>query len=130
LIVLDASVIIDLLLDRAPPAGRIARLTAGEELAAPHLLDAEVGHALRRAVLRDGLPASVALAALDDLTRIRLTRHAHMALLPRAFELRDNATFYDGLYLALAELLDATLLTRDRALAQVPGIAARVEVIA
>ncbi len=130
MIVVDASVVVDLLLDREPHARQIATLTAGEELSAPHLLDAEVGHALRRAVLRGGLPAVIARAALDDLARFRLTRHLHTALLPRAFELRDNATFYDGLYLALAEVLGATLLTRDRALAQIPGVEARVEVVA
>ncbi|MGH6897644.1 MAG: PIN domain-containing protein [Geminicoccaceae bacterium] len=49
--------------------------------------------------------------------------------MPRAFELRDNATIYDALYLALAEVLEAPLLTRDRRLARVPGVAARVEVV-
>lgn len=130
MIVVDASVVVDLLLDREPSAGRVTDLTAGQPLAAPHLLDAEVGHALRRGVLRGGLPASMALAALDDLGRLRLVRHSHTALLPRAFELRDNATIYDGLYLALAELLGATLVTRDKALARIPRVEARVEVIA
>lgn len=104
-------------------------MTAGEELAAPHLLDAEVGHALRRSVRRGGVPAAIARAAMDDLARFRLARHAHTTLLPRAFELRDNATFYDALYLALAELLGATLLTRDRALPRIQGVGARVEVV-
>jgi predicted nucleic acid-binding protein len=130
LIVVDASIVIDLLLDRGPLLRRIASLIAGEPLAAPHLLDAEVGHALRRSVLRGSLPAFLALSALDDLARFRLTRHSHTRLLPRAFELRDNATMYDALYLALAETLSATLFTRDRALARVPGVAARVEVVA
>ena len=103
---------------------------ASEPLVAPHLLDAEVGHALRRAVLRGLLPSSLALSALEDLARLQLIRHPHMALLPRAFELRDNATMYDALYLALAEILAVTFVTRDRRLAHIPGVAARVEVIA
>jgi predicted nucleic acid-binding protein len=130
LIVVDASVVIDLLMDRGPSGRRIASLIAGEPLAAPHLLDAEIGHAVRRSVLRGLLSASLALSALDDLTRLRLTRHSHTLLLARAFELRDNATMYDALYLTLAELLGATFVTRDKALAQVPGVAARVEVVA
>ena len=92
MIVVDASVVIDLLLDRGPDSRRIASLIAGEPLAAPHLLDAEIGHAVRRSVLRGLLPASLALSALDDLTRRRLTRQSHTLLLTRAFELRDNAT--------------------------------------
>ena len=130
MIIVDASIVIDLLLDRGQFLRRIASRIAGEALAAPHLLDAEVGHALRRSVLRGSLPAAFALSALDDLARLRLTRHPHTLLLPRAFELRDNATFSDALYLALADTLSATLFTRDRALARVPGIAARVEVVA
>ena len=50
--------------------------------------------------------------------------------LPRAFELRDNATMYEALYLALAEALEATLLTRDRRLARIPGVAVQVDVVA
>lgn len=71
----------------------------------------------------------MALSALDDLARLELTRHPHMALLPRAFKLRDNATMYDALYLALAEFLGATLVTRDQSLAQIPGLKAEVQVI-
>jgi predicted nucleic acid-binding protein len=71
----------------------------------------------------------MALSALDDLTRLELTRHPHTALLARAFELRDNATMYDALYLALAELLEATLVTRDQSLARIPGLDAEVQVI-
>jgi predicted nucleic acid-binding protein len=58
-----------------------------------------------------------------------MTRHAHSPLLKRAFDVRDNVTVYDGLYLALAEALPAVLVTRDEALAGVPGCRARVEVI-
>jgi predicted nucleic acid-binding protein len=51
-------------------------------------------------------------------------------MLARAFELRDNATIYDALYLALAEALDARLLTLDRALTRVPGVRAEVQLVA
>lgn len=67
---------------------------------------------------------------LHVLLRVPIERYGHRRLLPRAFELRDNATFYDALYLALAEALEATLWTRDAALAKVPGVAAKVEVLA
>ena len=58
-----------------------------------------------------------------------IERHSHLPLVQRAFELRDNATIYDALYLVLAEVLEVKLLTRDRALARVPGVSAAVEVI-
>jgi predicted nucleic acid-binding protein len=50
--------------------------------------------------------------------------------LPRTFTLRANATIYDALYPALAEALEAPLLTRDARLARIPGIATHVEVVA
>jgi predicted nucleic acid-binding protein len=99
-------------------------------LAAPHLLDAEVGHVIRRHTLVGIISTVRAKRALEDFAAIPIDRYPHTSLLPRAFSLRDNATMYDALYLALAETLDATFLTRDAALAGVPGVAARVEVIA
>jgi len=45
-----------------------------------------------------------------------------------AWEHRANLRTYDALYVALAEVLDATLLTADARLAAAPGIACRVEV--
>lgn len=131
MLVVDASVIVDLVLDLPPHAARIgARLRADAALAAPHLLDAEVANVLRNRVLRGKMPSAGALSALSEFLALSIERYAHPPLLPRAFELRDNATMYDALYLALAEALGATFLTRDQALARVPGVDAKVEVIA
>jgi predicted nucleic acid-binding protein len=130
MLVVDASAIVDLILDMPPHAASIAqRLRAQPLLAAPHLLDAEVAAALRNRVLRGKLPSSGALAAIEDLLALSIERFPHAPLLSRAFALRDNASLYDALYLALAETLEAPLLTRDRRLAGVPGVAVRVEVI-
>ena len=98
-------------------------------MSAPHLIDAEVGHLLRRHTLVGTLSAARARVALEDFLTLPIERFPYTALLPRAFELRDNATIYDALYLSLAEVLEAPLLTRDRRLARVPGVAARVEVV-
>jgi predicted nucleic acid-binding protein len=124
-------IVVDLLLENAQTSGQVAaRLAATTPpLAAPHLLDAEVGHVLRQAVLRGELRAELALAALNDLAALQIERFDHTMLLARAFELRDNASFYDALYLVLAEILGVALLTRDKALARVPGVRAQVEVI-
>ncbi len=131
MIVLDASVVVDLLLNVPPWAMRIARRLAKESpaIAAPHLLDAEVGQVLRRFVRSGTVPLADAEAALEDLAGLPITRYSHVPLLSRAFELRNSVTIYDALYLVLTEALGATLLTRDTALAKVHGHAASVEVV-
>jgi len=86
------------------------KLASQASLAAPHLLDAEVGHLIRRHVLTGLASTTRAAIALEDFLALSIERYAHMALLPRAFELRHNATFYDALYLVLAEALEAPLL--------------------
>lgn len=96
---------------------------------APHLLDAEVGQAVRRLSLQGRLPAERGLRALEGLRAMRITRYSHDFLLDRAFSLRENLTFYDGLYVALAEALGAPLLTADRAWRTVPGTTARIIVV-
>jgi predicted nucleic acid-binding protein len=129
-IVLDASALVELILET--PAGRsvaarIADPAAG--LHTPHLADIEVVQALRRFV-RDGeIGAGEAREALNDLRALDLQRHAHEPLLDRVWELRSNASAHDAIYLALAEVLDADLLTCDRPLGRVPGTTARVVVI-
>lgn len=119
MIVLDASAAVDLLLDSPPFAERIAReiLSYDGDLHAPHLLDAEVGQALRRFVLRRSLKPARAELALARMAQLPLTRYPHGPLLRRAFAMRSNLTVYDGLYVALAEALRAPLLTRDGELA-------------
>jgi predicted nucleic acid-binding protein len=131
LIVVDASVVVDLLLATPPFADAIARhrhLGAGD-LHAPHLLDTEVAQVFRRFVRRRELGVERAERALDRLEQLPMTRYAHTPFLRRAFELRDNLTLYDALYLVLAEVLEAPLLTRDRALADAAGHRAEVLVV-
>jgi predicted nucleic acid-binding protein len=67
--------------------------------------------------------------ALQDFEDLPLRRHSHRVLLPRIWELRHNLTAYDAAYLALAEILDAPLITRDRAFASIKGHRARVLVL-
>ena len=131
MIVADASVLVESLRRSGSPAGEAfdRRIAGGETICAPHLLDAEVGQTLRGLTLRGRMSPAGARAALDVLAGLPIRRFAHEALLRRAFELRSNVTIYDGLYLALAETLDLPLLSCDAALADVPGCAARVEVV-
>jgi len=129
-IVVDASVILDVLL-RVPEVEQIEdRLFRRREtLHAPHLLDVEVSQVLRRYTLSGDMTAERGAEALDDLSSLRLVRYPHTVLLSRVWELRDNLTAYDAVYVALAEALRAPLVTRDERLAAAPGHRAIVEVV-
>ena len=130
MIVVDASAMLELLL-QTPLGTRVeARLVRdAAEFHAPHLVDVEVVQALRRLVRMRELSAPRAGEAIEDLAGLDLHRHPHVDLVDRAWMLRDNLTVYDGMYLALAEALDAPLVTCDGALGKVRGHGARVEVI-
>lgn len=127
--VLDASAAVELLLGHrraaAPLRARVAR--PGQTVNIPHLFDVEVLAALRRHALRrtvEPVRTSHALAALTDL---RAFRYSHVPLRPRIWALRENLSAYDATYVALAEALDAPLVTVDAALARAPGVRADVE---
>jgi len=66
---------------------------------------------------------------IDDLLAFPIQRYPHDILLQRVYELRDNLTAYDAVYVALAEALAAPLVTRDARLAQAPGHQAHVELL-
>lgn len=127
---LDASVLVEALTDgeHGEAARRAIRSSPGW-LWAPFVIDAEVGHALRGTVRGGEISAKAAKKALDDLMEMRLERVSHRFLSERAWELRDNLSFYDGLYVALAEALEAPLVTFDARLARAPGPRAEIEVV-
>jgi predicted nucleic acid-binding protein len=121
---------VDVLLRRPGAEAVEARLFRGRDsLHAPHLLDVEVAQVLRRYARTGGLAAERAAQALDDLADFPLLRYPHDLLLARVWELRDNLTAYDAVYIALAETLGAALVTRDARLTGVPGHKARVELV-
>lgn len=131
MIVLDASAAVELLLGTEAGDLVSARIAdPSTSLHAPHLLAVEVAQALRRVVAAGDLRPSRAAAALDDLADLDAERYPHEPFLPRIFALRGNLTAYDAAYVALAETLDATVLTFDRRLAGAPGHRARVDVLA
>ena len=102
---------------------------ANESLHAPHLIDVEVAHALRRRSLRGEITEARGKSALSLLQRFPITRYAHDVLLHRTWMLRHNLSAYDAMYVALAEGLSATLCTRDEPLAGSTGHQARIELI-
>ena len=130
--VVDASVVVTVLADteHAPWAEtQLATGGANRSLWVPHLIDAEVGQALRRRVAAGRLGEDRAEAALLDFARMPLRRINHAGLLRRAWRLRHNLSFYDGLYVALAEVLDAPLITLDRRLARAAGDATEIAIV-
>jgi predicted nucleic acid-binding protein len=110
----------------APVAERL--LAPDSSLHAPHLLDVEVAQVLRRFVAEGEVPEARARQALAALADFPLERYSHTILLPRIWALRQNLSAYDAAYVALAEVLGATLLTRDTRISRAPGLAARIEV--
>jgi predicted nucleic acid-binding protein len=129
-IVVDASVAVELLLRGAAAADLSERLFGGgEALHVPHLLDVEVAQVLRRYSARGELSPARGQAGLRLLPSWPMTRHPHWPLLGRVWALRGTMTAYDAVYVALAEALGATLVTRDHRLeAAAPGTV-RVEVV-
>jgi predicted nucleic acid-binding protein len=129
-IVVDASAVLELLLNTESGTlvrERIADIT--ETLHAPHLLSVEVVQVLRRYAATGATTVELAAAALEDLAALDIARYEHEPLLSRVWALRENVTAYDAVYIALAELLDAPLLTFDGRLATAPGHAATVELL-
>jgi predicted nucleic acid-binding protein len=128
-LVVDASVLAVALADDGPDGDAARSRLRGQTLVAPGLVDLEVTSVLRgqhRAGLLDDRRASL---ALGDLRAIPMRRAPHLPLLRRCWELRDNLTTYDAAYVALAEALEATLLTGNRRLARAAGPTCTVEVL-
>jgi predicted nucleic acid-binding protein len=130
MIVVDASVMLEVLL-RTPDVQAVEErlFDSDETLHAPHLLDVEVAHVLRRYAANGEIDGERGGAALDDLAAFPMRRYPHDVLLPRVWELRNNLTAYDAIYVALAEALGAPLLTRDRRLAGAAGHHATIELV-
>jgi len=129
-IVVDASAVLELLLGTERAERVAARVLAPDErLDAPHLVDIEVGQALRRLAQLNAITVLRAEEALADFASLVIERHAHLELLPRIWQLRDSLTAYDAAYVTLAEALDAPVLTCDAKLGRAHGHRARIEVV-
>ena len=121
-IVVDASAILEILLNRPAASGLADRiLDPSEVICAPHLLDAEVLQVLRRYARTREISAERAALALSDHLDLPIARYPHDLLVVRAWEIRDNFTAYDALYVCLAEALAVPLITADAALARAAG---------
>lgn len=130
MIVVDASVLVPALIDDGDEGERTRlRLDAEDTICAPEIIDLEVANAWRRDLRAGRLSEDRSREALDDLAMMRLVRMPHRPLMARIWELRHNLTPYDAAYVALAESLDATLLTADGRSSRAPTLRCAVELM-
>ena len=114
MIVIDASAVWELL-RRGPGEVRLMDLVVGPgaSVHAPDLVNAEVLHVLRRHALSGQVTPERSDEMRQDFADLPIHRYPTWPLVERAWALRDNFTAYDAMYVALAEALDATLVTAD-----------------
>jgi predicted nucleic acid-binding protein len=129
MLVVDASCLCEVVIGGVGAEAIRARLAGERDQAAPHIVDVEVFGVVRREHLLGRLDRTEAAQALEDLAVWPGERFGHRLLLVRAWELRDTVRGWDAMYVALAEALDAVLLTTDRRLAGATGPTCRIEVI-
>jgi predicted nucleic acid-binding protein len=129
-LVVDTSAVLEALVGVDSPPGLIERLASDGDLHAPHLIDVEMLHALRRLTLGHEIGEDRAADARTDFSQLALVRYPHVDLGDRMWELRHNLTAYDAAFVALAEVLGAPLVTCDSRLADAPGDLAQIELFA
>jgi len=128
MIVVDASVAFEIVL-RTTLGMQAGKRLISEDIHVPHLVDVEIASAIRRQYLAEKLGMDAAEEALLALMEWPLIRHEHTPLLPRIWALRHGISAYDACYVALAETLDAPLLTCDARLANAHGHGAKIELL-
>jgi predicted nucleic acid-binding protein len=126
-VVVDTSAVVGVLVGRPRDRSLVDRLGVDGDLHAPHLLDVELLHTLRRLVIVGRLSEERAADARTDFADLTIVRYEHAVMADRIWELRHNLTAYDATFVALSELLGVPLITCDARLANAPGNDAQVE---
>lgn len=130
MIVIDASAVLEVLL-RTSMAEDVESLIFDDDetLHAPHLIDLEVAQVLRRYQINGRLDDARGFEAISDFLALSIERYPHELFLGRIWTLRRSLTAYDAAYVALAETLDATLVTCDARLAASSGHEAEITLV-
>lgn len=128
--VVDAAAAVTALINKNALGIALHKLITESICHAPHLIDAEVGHSLRRRVRNGDVEDETAETDLRALGTLINHRYMHTGWLAAdAWQLRHHVTFYDALYVALAARLNFPLLTADRRLSKAHDLPCRVELI-
>jgi predicted nucleic acid-binding protein len=128
-VVVDASIVVELVLLRDITAPLEDRLHSSD-LVAPDLLDVEVVNTLRRLDLLGHLAPDQGKWAMERLYEAPIERYSNRGLVTVAWELRHNVTAMDAVYVGLARVLDAPLVTLDRRLVGAPNLGITLTVVA
>ena len=129
MIVIDASVLVHILFDASLEQDVMRQTEEAGDLVAPHLVDQEVLHAIRRQLLLGNIDRDRAELAVADFEAFTIDRQPVHRLNWRIWELRNNLTPYDAAYTALAELLGIPMFTRDSRIARAAGHRALIVVL-
>ena len=129
MLIVDATCMYEVVADTARAGDVRARLAADPDHAAPSVVDVEVVSVIRRDYLLGRLDATSADQAVEDLRDWPGERFGHRPLLGRVWELKGSLRTWDAFYVALAEALQATLITADGRLARAPGPRCAIEVV-
>lgn len=121
-IVCDASALVALLLDDGPDGQWVTKAIAGSDFAASYLVEFESANIIRRHELAGIISPDQAAQAHADLLDLAIEPWPYELLAARAWELRHNLSSYDASYVALAELIGATLVTLDERIGGAPGL--------
>lgn len=128
--VIDASALVMALVGKTDAAGVLSQRLSTMHLHAPHLIDAEVGNVLRRHERGGRISVREARSALEACQLVVAHRHPHDgSLVAEAWAMRDNLSFYDALYVALAERLGVPLITADARISRAPQLRCQVELV-
>ncbi len=122
----DASAVAALLLDAGPGGQWVTDTISSGQLAAPALVTYETANVIRRHEITGQISPDQAVQAHADLLDLDIELWPYDLLAGRAWELRQNLSIYDAVYIALAETTKLTLVTLDKRLAKAPGTACEI----
>ena len=121
-VVSDASALVALLLDAGREGRWVTDALRGTDIAAPSLAMYETANIIRRHEIAGHVSADQAAQAHADLLDLAIEPWPYELLASRVWALRHNLSSYDASYVALAELIGATLVTLDQRIAQAPDV--------